>query len=96
MKKRICFIILLLSLSLHCLYAKDIKKIGVIIFAQPFYKAYEGFKDGLQKLGYEEGKNVIYYVKNINGNISEVKNSLEYFKSKDVDLILTTTTFVIL
>ena len=86
----------MLLLYLQSLYANDVKRIGVIIYAQPFYKAYEGFKYGLQKLGYKEGKNVIFYVKNINGNISQVKNSLEYFKNKDADLILTTTTLVIL
>jgi hypothetical protein len=46
-------------------FAKEVTNIGVIIYAKPFIKSFEGFKDGLEKFGYYEGENVKFLVKNI-------------------------------
>jgi putative ABC transport system substrate-binding protein len=70
--------------------------VGVILYSSSFYPAFQGFKDGLNEIGYEEGDDITYHVENINGNLKVIKSILEKFKKENVCLIFTTTSFVAL
>ncbi len=94
--KKFIIIFFLIFFLINNIYAENVKKVGVIIYAKPFYKVFECFKKGLEKCGYIEDNNIIYFVKVINSDISKVKPALDFFKERKVNLVLTTTTFVIL
>jgi len=68
------------------------RKVGVLIFSQSFMPAYQGFKEGLERLGYTEGGNIHFDVQVIGKEMSRVPELVSRFKEEDYDLILTTTT----
>jgi len=67
-------------------------KVGVLIFSQSFMPAYQGFKEGLERLGYHEGENIHFDVQVIGMDMSRVPELGNRFKEGRYDLILTTTT----
>ena len=67
-------------------------KVGVLIFSQSFMPAYQGFKEGLERLGYTEGENIHFDVQVIDKEVSRVPELVSRFKEGRYDLILTTTT----
>ena len=54
--------------------------------------ASEGFMDGLAELGYEEGKDVEFIIKNAQGNSDTCRTIADKFKQDRVDLILAVAT----
>lgn len=69
-------------------------KIGISTWnnSKDFQETIKGFKDGLKNLGFVEGKNIIYYIKNPNDNIENQINIIQEFIDNKVDLIFTLTT----
>ncbi len=88
-------LLLFLNISSNC-FSADRKKVGIILYSSTFYPAFQGFKDGLNEIGYKEGDDITYHVEDINGNLKFIKSVLERFKKENVCLIFTTTSFVAL
>ncbi|MBI2595736.1 ABC transporter substrate-binding protein [Candidatus Daviesbacteria bacterium] len=68
------------------------KKIGVIQHVKTLDPVYQGFKEGMSKLGYTEGDNVLFEYIDDGGDISKVRGITRDFINKKVDLILVITT----
>ena len=68
------------------------RHIGVIVYAQPFLKSYEGLREGLQKKSYRLDEELIFAVHSLNRNLSEVDPLVKKFAAADFDLIYTVTT----
>src|SRR3989344_3867017 len=68
-------------------------KIGILIHNPPVHNAnIEGLKAGLLKLGYEEGKNVEYILKNANADLSLVDKLADELVLLQPDIIVTPST----
>jgi putative ABC transport system substrate-binding protein len=72
--------------------ASSMRKVGVIVYGEPFLKSFEGFRDGLAAAGYQEGVDVKYSVHNINKNRESVTVLVQEFVQHDYNLILAVTT----
>lgn len=63
-------------------------KVGLFIHNPPVHKAnIEGFKAGMRELGYEEGKNIEYILKDANTNLDIVDKLAEELLAEKPDLI---------
>jgi putative ABC transport system substrate-binding protein len=67
-------------------------KVGVLVQSQTTMSVLDGFKAEMTKLGYTEGKNVVYECKGVIGTIEELKPEAERLKSQNLDLLLTVAT----
>jgi putative ABC transport system substrate-binding protein len=63
--------------------------IGVINYATPLEKSFEGFKAGLAELGYIEDENVTYIYNGLMPDPETGEREAESFVAQDVDLIFT-------
>jgi len=88
--KKYFFIFLLCLLSSSVFSQNKIYKIGVIIYGDPFFKSFEGFRDGLNKIGYS--KNIKFYLYNIKTDLKKIPKILNEFYQNKIDLIFATTT----
>jgi putative tryptophan/tyrosine transport system substrate-binding protein len=84
----IALIGLLLTLSLPA-QAQQPKpyRVGVIQPAAPFSAIVEGLRDGLKKLGYEDGKQVRLEIRDTKGDVNAVKEAAKTFERDKVNLI---------
>ncbi len=73
---------------------RKIRHIGVIVYADPFLKSYDGLRTGLQSKGYQLDKEVIFAVHSLNRDLSGVDALVKEFAAADFDLIFTATTLV--
>jgi len=71
-----------------------VRQIGVIVYADPFLKSYEGLRAGLQNEGYKLDEEIIFKVHSVNGNTAKVAQLVREFSVDKVDLIYTVTTSV--
>ncbi len=69
-----------------------IRHIGVIVYAEPFLKSYEGLRYGLQKNGFRLDEELIFAVHSIDHDLSKVEPLVKKFAAADFDLIYTVTT----
>ena len=67
----------------------NIFKIGVVNLAPPLEPILEGFKAGMEELGYIEGQNLIYIYDGPVANPDALDGVLENLKKENVDLVLT-------
>ncbi|MBN1310004.1 MAG: ABC transporter substrate-binding protein [Anaerolineae bacterium] len=67
---------------------EKIYTIGVVHYNLPLEPAFEGLKEGLAELGYEEGKNIAYIY---DGPVAaeEIDSEVENLLAQDVDLLFT-------
>jgi putative ABC transport system substrate-binding protein len=71
------------------------RKVGIIVYGDPFLKSADGFRAGLAAAGYREGVEVQYSVHNINKNPANVPVLVDEFIRHHYDLILAVTTPVV-
>ena len=69
-----------------------IKRVGVIAYAKPFLKSYEGLRVGLQSEGYELDEDIVFVVHSVDGDISKVASLVRGFAADKFDIIYTVTT----
>lgn len=69
-----------------------IRHIGVIVYAEPFLKSYEGLRSGLQKKSFRLDEELIFAVHSIDRDLSKVESLVKKFAAADFDLIYTVTT----
>ncbi len=65
--------------------------IGLLQMASTVNANMEGFKAGMETLGYKEGENVFYDYKNAEGDVEKLKEYTKKFVDDKVDLIFTNT-----
>ncbi len=73
---------------------RKIRHIGVIVYADPFLKSYDGLRAGLQEKGYRLDTEVIFAVHSLDHDLSVVETLVKGFAAADFDLIFTATTVV--
>ncbi len=71
-----------------------VRNVGVIAYADPFLKSYEGLRAGLKSEGYNLNEEIIFKVYSVNGNTAKVAQLVRKFSAEKVDLIYTVTTSV--
>ena len=71
-------------------------RVGVIIQGGPYAQAVEGLREGLRELGFEEGKQIILYVRDAKGDLKTVEAAARELEQDRVDLIYSVTTSVTL
>lgn len=62
--------------------------VGILAGADIFATITDGFKAQMTKLGYVEGKNVVYDVQSYNGDMAGYKNAAKKFVDEKADLVL--------
>src|SRR5499425_1322550 len=62
-------------------------RVGVIEPAAPFSAIVEGMRDGLKKLGYEDGKQVRLEIRDTKGDLNAAKEAAKTFERDKVNLI---------
>ncbi len=80
----IIFVILLLN---GCGSKPKIYHVGILSGLDIFTTTTDGFKEKMTELGYVEGKNIIYDVRNVNFDIAAYQAILKKFVAGKVDLI---------
>jgi len=71
-----------------------VRRVGVIAYADPFIKSYEGLRAGLQNEGYKLDEEIVFKVHSVDGNTAKVAQLVREFSADKVDLIYTVTTSV--
>lgn len=71
-----------------------VRRVGVIVYADPFLKSYEGLRAGLQNEGYKLDDEIIFKVYSVDGNTAKVAPLVREFAAEKVDLIYAVTTSV--
>ncbi len=71
--------------------AKSPVKIGISSGIEIFLPTIKGFKLEMTKMGYIEGKNVLYVSRSAKGEVKGMKEIAEEFAKSDIDLLFTTT-----
>ncbi len=72
----------------------QVRRVGVIVYADPFLKSYEGLRAGLQNEGCKLDEEIIFKIHSVDGNIAKVAQLVREFAVEKVDLIYTVTTSV--
>src|SRR5262249_32184262 len=62
-------------------------RVGVVLQGDPYYPAVDGLRDGLRELGFEEGKQVAFSVRDAKGNLKTVEAAARSLEGEKVDLI---------
>jgi putative ABC transport system substrate-binding protein len=69
-------------------------RVGVILQGGPYFQAVDGLREGLRELGLEEGKQIIFLVRDAKGDLKAVEAAARELEQDRVDLIYTVTTSV--
>ena len=72
--------------------AQKVTRIGALAAEEQFLPAIEGFKKKMAELGYTEGKNVVYDLKNARGDQDALAKMAEALVQQKPDLIVTSST----
>ncbi len=65
----------------------QVYRVGILNGFTPFSGVIDGFKAKMTELGYVEGENIIYDVREVTGGSTEQQQALEQFVADEVDLI---------
>jgi len=69
-------------------------RVGVVLLGGQYSAAIDGLRDGLKELGLEEGKQVVFYVRDLNGDRKLVESAARGLEGEKVDLIYSVATSV--
>ncbi len=61
--------------------------VGIVSGAEPFASITDGFKTRMTELGFVEGKNIVYYIQELNADPDGEKRAVRKFVDDKVDLI---------
>ncbi|HEX9445254.1 MAG TPA: ABC transporter substrate-binding protein [Candidatus Binatia bacterium] len=93
--KRICGLLLALLppfLAAAPAAAQKVVRIGALAAEEQFIPAIDGFKKKMAELGYAEGKNVVYDLRNARGDQDALAKMAEALVQQKPDLIVTSST----
>jgi putative ABC transport system substrate-binding protein len=89
-KKRIAaFLATLILASVHAAWAQQLKlyRVGVIHEGGPFTVAVDGLKDGLRDLGFAEGRQYVFFIRDVKGDPKAIEVAAKSLEKEKVDLI---------
>ena len=67
---------------------EDVKTVGIVLFGDSRQPQVDGFKDGLDKLGYKNGESIQYIILNAKNKRPELKILVKELLDQDVDLLV--------
>src|SRR5262249_44037029 len=62
-------------------------RVGVVLQGDPYYTAIDGLRDGLRELGFEEGKQFAFSVRDAKGDLKTVEAAARSLEGEKIDLI---------
>jgi ABC-type uncharacterized transport system substrate-binding protein len=71
-----------------------VHRVGIVLLGGSYYRAVDGLRDGLKEMGLEEGKQVVFHVREIKGAVMSAEAAATALETEKVDLIYTVTTSV--
>lgn len=74
-----------------CIY-----RVGVLWVGGAASASIDGLRDGLRELGFDEGKQVIFHLRDSNGDLKSIETAAKRLEAERVDLIYTVSTSVTL
>ena len=69
-------------------------KVGIILQGGSWYRMIEGLRDGLKKRGLAEGKQIVFDIRDMRGDLKAVEKAAKNLEDEKVDLICTLATSV--
>jgi putative tryptophan/tyrosine transport system substrate-binding protein len=98
MRKKILLLVLttIILTPLHLAYAQQAKvyRVGVILQGGPFYTMLDGLRDGLKELGFAEGKQFLFEIRDTRGDLKAVDEVARSLERENVNLLYTVATSV--
>ncbi len=80
-------VVLLSGCTSQTAQTQKVYRVGIISGAEPFASIADGFKNKMTELGYVEGKNIVYYIHELNADPEGEKRAVRKFVDDKVDLI---------
>jgi len=74
--------------------SSQVFKIGILLQGGAYYPAIDGMRDGLRELGLEEGKHIVFIVRDTKGDLKAVETEAKRLEQDKVDLIFAVATSV--
>ena len=71
-------------------------RVGVILHGGPYSAAVDGLRDGLRELGFEEGRQFVFHVRDTKGDLKSVEAAARNLEAEKVELIYSLATSVTL
>ena len=71
-------------------------RVGVVLFGGPASQAIDGLREGLRELGFEEGKQFAFVVRDAKGDLKSVEDAARALERENVDVIYSVSTTVTL
>jgi putative tryptophan/tyrosine transport system substrate-binding protein len=71
-------------------------RVGVVLQGGLYFSAIDGLRDGLRELGLEEGKQLVFHVRDGKSDLKSVEAAARSLEGEKVDLIYAVTTSVTL
>lgn len=84
-------VVFLLLSPVWSLAASKPYRVGILLPGDVWASAVDGLKVGMKKLGYSEGKDIVYIFDNVKGDKKKVRETTEKFVAAKVDVIFTIT-----
>jgi len=78
-----------LLLPAHAVNAQSVHKVGVILQGGSWYEVVEGLRDGLKRLGLEEGKQYALDIRDTHGELQTVEQEARTLERQHVELLYT-------
>lgn len=69
-------------------------RVGIILLGGSYHRAVDGLRDGLKELGLEEGRHLIFHLREVKGDLALVGAAANALEAEKVDLIYTVTSSV--
>jgi len=76
--------------------AGKVYRVGVVLEGGPYSATVEGLRDGLKELGLEDGKQLVFHVRDTKGDLKAVETAARSLEAEKVDLIYAVNTSVTL
>lgn len=97
MRRLACAVLLALAFGApSSVFAQQarIHRVGVVLLGNPHAPTVAGLREGLRELGLEEGKHVVFDVRDVKGDMKSVELAAKSLERDKVDLIVALTTSV--
>jgi ABC-type uncharacterized transport system substrate-binding protein len=76
--------------------ADKVPRLGVVLHGGPYYATLDGLRDGLKKLGIEDGKRVAFEIRDAKGDLKTAEEAAQALERAGVSLIVSIATTVTL
>jgi ABC-type uncharacterized transport system substrate-binding protein len=67
--------------------AAKFQRVGVILHGGPLYQVVDGLREGLKELGLEEGKHLVFEIRDTKGDLKAVEQAAKNLEREKVNLL---------